>query len=216
MKTNQIMTRQLDKFIVYQRTCDGMFNATSLLNQWNEYTGQQKQIVHYTENKSTEETIQALLKDLGFKERNSVLLQSRGKNGGTWLHPYLFIDFAMWINPIFKVKVLKFVYDELISLRHDAGDGYKELSSAIASLPDVKHDTYSKVATAVNYIVFNEHKEDLRNNATIEQLKLISDIQKNLVYGITMGFYPNTKVLIDGMRKMWDIQRAKEKPIVPF
>jgi len=33
-----------------------------------------------------------------------------------WMHPLLFIDFAMWINPTFKVKVLKFVYDEMIIL----------------------------------------------------------------------------------------------------
>lgn len=34
------------------------------------------------------------------------------------MHPLLFIDFAMWLNPAFKVKVLKFVYDELIKFRN--------------------------------------------------------------------------------------------------
>ncbi|MBC7407182.1 MAG: KilA-N domain-containing protein [Arcicella sp.] len=34
---------------------------------------------------------------------------NKGVNAGTWMHPILFIDFAMWINPKFKVKVLKFV-----------------------------------------------------------------------------------------------------------
>lgn len=47
------------------------------------------------------------------KERNSVVLQSRGNNVGTIMHPLLFIDFAMWLNPAFKYDVLKFVYDEL-------------------------------------------------------------------------------------------------------
>ena len=31
----------------------------------------------------------------------------------------LFIDFAIWLNPSFKVQVLKFVYDQLIKQRHD-------------------------------------------------------------------------------------------------
>lgn len=35
MKTNQIMTRTMGDFKVIQRTCDGKFDCTSLLSQWN-------------------------------------------------------------------------------------------------------------------------------------------------------------------------------------
>ena len=35
MKTNQVLTRKMGAFDVLQRTSDGMFNATALLNQWN-------------------------------------------------------------------------------------------------------------------------------------------------------------------------------------
>ena len=41
MKTNQNLTRQMGNFSVYQRTNDGMFNATELLKQWNK-TGKKK------------------------------------------------------------------------------------------------------------------------------------------------------------------------------
>jgi hypothetical protein len=128
MKTNQILTRKMGDFNVNQRTSDGMFNATELLKQWNVKSGQQKQIIHFSENSNTKEFIEALILEEDLKERNSVLIKSRGKNGGTWMHPILFIDFAMWINPKFKVKVLKFVYDELIKYRHYAGDNYKLLT----------------------------------------------------------------------------------------
>ena len=40
----------------------------------------------------------------------------------------------MWLNPKFKVKVLKFVYDELIKYRHDAGDNYRLITEAIAKI----------------------------------------------------------------------------------
>ena len=50
------------------------------------------------------------------------------------MHPLLFIDFAMWLNPVFKVKVLKFVYDQLIKYRNEAGDAYRELGAAIHSI----------------------------------------------------------------------------------
>ena len=81
MKTNQIMIRPMGEFKVIQRTKDAFFNATDLLNQWNGFSGQQKQMVHYTDNSSTKEFIKALISEEMFKERNSVLIQSRGKNG---------------------------------------------------------------------------------------------------------------------------------------
>lgn len=82
MKTNVNLTRKLNDFEVTQRTKDGMFNATSLLSQWNKSSGQKKQMVHYTDNESTQEFISALLEDQNSKQRNSVLLQSRGKTVG--------------------------------------------------------------------------------------------------------------------------------------
>lgn len=27
---------------------------------------------------------------------------NKGDNAGAWMHPILFVDFAMWINPKFK------------------------------------------------------------------------------------------------------------------
>lgn len=128
MKTNQILTRKMGDFDVLQRTSDGMFNATSLLKQWNEYSGLKKDVAHYFENSSTKEFINALISEENFNSRNSVYLKSRGKyNGGTWMHPLLFIDFAMWLNPSFKIKVLRFVYDQLIEYRNEAGNAYKEM-----------------------------------------------------------------------------------------
>lgn len=32
---------------------------------------------------------------------DKIYIASRGKNGGTWMHPLLFVDFAMWLNPEF-------------------------------------------------------------------------------------------------------------------
>ena len=80
----------MGNFHVEQRTKDGMFNATDLLNQWNSNSGQQKQMAHYFENIATEEFVNALMSEENFKERNSVYLKSRGKNGGTWDHDYYF------------------------------------------------------------------------------------------------------------------------------
>lgn len=126
MKTNQIMKRPMGNFTVEQRTKDYMFNATSLLKQWNVANGQQKSIAHYLENSTSQEFIKALMNEEKITCRDSVYVVSRARadrGGGTWMHPLLFIDFAMWLNPAFKVKVLKFVSDQMLKYRDEAGEG---------------------------------------------------------------------------------------------
>lgn len=46
MKTNQILTHKIGDFNVNQRTCDGMFNTTELLKQWNEANTKEKRDLH--------------------------------------------------------------------------------------------------------------------------------------------------------------------------
>ena len=118
-------------FEVTQRTKDEMFNATALLKQWNEHSGSKKELASFFKMNSTEEYIEAIKKDNMAK---SPYLKSRGKNGGTWMHPYLFIKFAMWINSKFELQVIKFVYDEMIKYRNDAGNAYLDLAKSVSKL----------------------------------------------------------------------------------
>lgn len=49
--------------------------------------------------------------------QNSVYVKSKARSdrgGGTWMHPILFVKFAMWLNPRFEVQVIKFVYDQML------------------------------------------------------------------------------------------------------
>lgn len=96
--TNQVLQRKMGIFDVLQRTSDGMFNATALLKQWNDSgSGSKKEMGDYFRTNQTDEYINALLSEEGFKDGNSPYLKSRGKyNAGTWMHPLLFIDFAMY------------------------------------------------------------------------------------------------------------------------
>lgn len=206
MKTNQVMTRKMGEFDVFQRTSDGMFNATSLLKQWNEESGQQKQIVHYSENNSTNEFIEALILDADLKERNSVLMQNRGKNGGTWMHPLLFIDFAMWLNPRFKVKVLKFVYDEMIKYRNEAGDAYKEPAIAVGKLvsKEFMPIAMKRIGIAINYIVFDHHESGLRNMHGNEyEQRELCNVERKITDLINEGFIDNYDSLITYLKNLY-------------
>lgn len=201
MKTNKVMIRKMGNFQVTQRTKDAMFNATELLKQWNLLAGTQKKLDHFFENKSTKEYIIALSADLD--TRNSVYVKSRasrGLNAGTWMHPYLFIDFAMWLNPQFKLQVIKFVYDQLIKNRHEAGDNYRLLTCAVATL---KNHNYPKTAKAINHIVFNKHDKELRQTASEEQLKELAVIEQKIAFAIDMGLVRTQAELINLLRKMY-------------
>lgn len=213
MVTNQVMKRHMGSFDIFQRTKDGFFNATMLLAQWNSSSGMQKQMSHYFQNSSTEELTATIMREENLKERNSVVLSSRGKNGGTWMHPVLFIDFAMWLNPSFRYHALKFVYDQMIKFRNDAGDAYRDLSAAIAKISS-KTDMQSrmkKVAEALNYVVFAEHYPNIRNDHGSEaEMQDLLSLERKLADLINEGFITDFDSLITYLRIQWSKRRAPQ------
>lgn len=206
MKTNQVMARTMGLFLVYQRTKDGMFNATSLLRQWNESTGEKKEITKFFENSNTKEFIQALMEEENLNTQNSAYLKSRGKNGGTWMHPILFIKFAMWLNPRFEVKVIKFVHDQMIAYRNEAGEAYKELSSAVSKLvtKDFMKVAMPKIAEGVNLCVFGEHEHQIRNQHGSEaKMRELFQFERKVADLINEGFLKTFDATMEYLKKMW-------------
>mgnify|MGYP003403820279 FL=1 len=209
MKTNVIMVRKMGVFDVNQRTKDGMFNANSLLKQWNVANDSKKEIKDYFENKSTQEFIDVLKNDQSTIGGIVPMIKSRaskGENAGTWMHPYLFIDFAMWINPKFKFEVIKFVYDELIKYRNDAGDNYVSLSASGVKL---KGYDFIEVAKAMQWIVFGRTGKELRQTATQKELVELNDLQSKLSFAIDMGYITTYPQLLSELRKIWNQKNRK-------
>ena len=165
-----------------------------------------KDIDDFFLNKSTQEYIQVIMQKEGLNSETSVYLKSRasrGVNAGTWMHPILFIDFAMWLNPSFKYDVLKFVYDEMIKYRNLAGDSYKELGSAVSKLVprEFVASAMKKVAEALNYIVFGDHKNGIRNDFGEEQKQQeLWEFQRKVTSLINEGFISTFEALIDYLR----------------
>lgn len=213
MKTNMVMVRKMGRFDVFQRTKDGMFNATLLLLQWNHSIGatgrQGKRIDDFLNLESTKQFLNALNDDIINTDNPRYLkthISVRGKNGGTWMNPLLFIDFAMWLNPTFKVQVLKFVYDELLKQRNDAGDNYLMLS---ASGMKLKGYDFVEVAKAMQWIVFGRTGKELRQHATQDQLKELNELQSKLSFAIDMGYIKSHEQLMSEMRKIWNAKNKK-------
>lgn len=185
MKTNQIMKRE--KGFV-QRTQDGYFNATDLLNHYNEKYEGKRQLQSYKNNKEFKEFVEQLQKE-GIEKP---FIASRGKHaGGTWMHPKLFIDFAMWLDVRFKSKVIDMVLDGLIQSRHNAGDYYNQMCAATM----IRYVDYfgRKPPATIYQTEANRIKELLginkdRNNLSKEELDNLTMLQK-----------VNTQMIVDGM-----------------
>ncbi len=227
MKTNQIMTRKMGDFDVFQRTKDGMFNATSLLKQWNSVKGNPKRdLSKFWELQNTKEFLQVLEKDEEFtntpkkgylksrgkkdseflNKRNSPYLKTRGKNGGTWMHPYLFIKFAMWLNPKFELQVIKFVHDQLVKFRQEAGDNYRPFCKAINKI--YPNCDFSEPAKWLNFVVFNSHEKNIRNKAEQEQLDELSRLEKKYTDLIEEGYIKDVIVLKEKLRGEWRLRHS--------
>ncbi len=174
MKTNQVMIRS-NAFI--QRTKDGFFNATKLIEVWNKKENvQKKQMARYKTNNSVLEFIEQL-KSEGI---DKPMISERGINGGTWMHPKLFIDFAMWVSVEFKSIVIDYVLDGLMKSRNEAGDYYNEMAATILELYT---EYYQKKPPAMIYIQEANLIKSLvtnkpRNEMSEQELKQITYLQK--------------------------------------
>ena len=213
MKTSVNMFRRMGQFDVMQRTSDGKFNATGLLAQWNKGNKSKKQLSDFTRLSQTKEFIEELhidnesqsgiSPDADFQAVN-IIKGRNTKKGKTadivWYHPYLYVKFAMWLNPRFELQVIKFIYDQLIDYRHDAGDNFNGLMHAVQRFSDID---YRRLAKGLNWIIFNRHEKDIRNSATPVQLKDLVDLQKQLAFAVDMGYIKTFDELINEMRRMY-------------
>jgi hypothetical protein len=207
MITNQITKRPLADFTVEQRTKDRYFCLTGLLNNWNLKMGTKKELKDYFENKATQEFVKALADEENLHGDKSPYVKSKARldrGGGTWGHPLLFIDFAMWLNPHFKVKVLKFVSDQMLTYRNEAGDAYKQLSSAMSKIctPHQMKRYMPILGKGINYIVAGHHEHQLRNEyGTEEKQKEYFELEKQVAMLVNEGFLRTPEDVANYLRR---------------
>lgn len=220
MKTNQIMIRPMGDFNVSQRTKDGFFNATALLKKWNEAKGMKKEVNDYLSNKSTEEFIEALVQEENLDRGNYPYVKSkasRGINAGTWMHPLLFLDFAMWLNPSFKVKVLKFIQDEMIKFRNLAGNSYPEMCRAVRSIIHSEEEFRTKIrdiARSLNIIVYGKHEHEMRNKIAEEsKIRELYELQLKVAEWIQLGLVKDYEGLKNTLQTFYNKRQPNILPL---
>lgn len=200
METAVVVKRNLHGFNVRQNSKTNMFNANDLLDIYNLTARKKKRMDNYFKLQGTDEFKKALLDDINsityksseleLATEEAIIRTSTGRvNGGTWLHPYLFVDFAMWLSPEFKLTCIKWVYDNLIINRNQAGDYFKELTAALKEKYNYSDPfVYQREARTLNKIAFGTAESGQRQVATEKQLDLLNKLQKADIKLIKNGF----------------------------
>ena len=130
MNTEVILKRELYGGYISQKSKSGFFSQTDLFKIGNRYrTKNNLPIANHTDYyllKGSKEFIKELEEKFG-----KVKISARGRGEHTWIHPLLFIDIALWLNPKLKIEAYSWLYDNLLKYRNDSGDSYKRMCGAL-------------------------------------------------------------------------------------
>lgn len=130
MNTEVILKRELLGGEISQKSKSEFFSATDLFkigNKWRVANGLiHKTLQEYNHLKSSKEFESEL------KAKFKIVRKlKRGRGEHLWVHPLLFLDMALWLNPTLKVEVYEWLFDNLIKYRNDSGDSYKKMCGAL-------------------------------------------------------------------------------------
>lgn len=178
METTVIMRRGLFDSEVRQNSKTEFFCATDLVKLGNDYRRANKlayfNLSVFLKLEGTKEFINSLEKQFG-----NPLTITRGRNGATWVHPYLFIDIALALSPTLKLDVYTWIYDYLIKYRNDSGDSYKKMSGALFNTYDNK-EKFHKLIPKIALDIKEALNVDEWNTATEFQLERRDRIHENI------------------------------------
>jgi hypothetical protein len=178
METQVIMKRELFGCEISQQSKTEFFSATELVNagnKWRYANGLKNfNLSQYLKSSSFLEFKNEIEKKYG-----TSINSSRGRNSNTWVHPLLFIDIALAINPKLKVEVYEWLFDNLIRFRNDSGDSYKEMSTAIYGRFTNKREFPNYIQNVATKIKLELKVEDWQK-ATEEQLKKRDKIHNSI------------------------------------
>jgi len=222
MKTNQILTstdRELFNIIIRQSTKTQMLSITDLQEAYDKgrwmYGWKERNVKTIMQSKDFRERLYYVLfeRDLikvgipTFMEmvetegivktlKGLTLWKTTGRGGKKQVmcDTYIWVLLAMELNPMLYAKVVMWLTDTLIFNRLDAGDEFLSLNMSIRSV--ISNPNYSLYATEINKKVFGRHERGMRNSATSQELRKISDIEKFLVNAISMSIVKNESHLL--------------------
>ena len=196
METEVVMKRELFGKEIRQKSKSEYFSATDLMkagNFWRINNGMQPMdMSKWFQQSGVKDFMKALEEEVGGK----VKISARGRGGQTWVHPFLFIDMALAINPKLKIEVYGGIYDELLKHRNSSGDSYKKMAGALYInakrkdvFPEVIRSVANEIKNRCNVLDWNTASEDQlqMRNKIHENISLLCDVLKNNDDAVRIG-----------------------------
>jgi len=139
MKTEVVLNRIVLGEVISQKSKSGFFSATDLMRAGNKFrvmNGLEPTSLNVYFNSSSTKDFMNTLKEKYGKIKTSGRGRKPSNRGSedktiTWVHPLLFLDIALWIDPNLKVEVYEWLLDNLLKFRNDSGDSYKKMCGAL-------------------------------------------------------------------------------------
>lgn len=160
------------------------------------------------------ETVDRFLKTSDVSDLKSIY-RKRGKyDGGTYAHELIALEFAAWLSPEFKLKVL-YEYQNGTQRKENwnikrilAAHNYKLLSLAVYGAHEpAKQYHYSNEALMINEIVFGVRDKNVRDSATVGQLDAVAALEGHNATMIELGmsYQDRKEALIRFSQKAIDV-----------
>lgn len=139
-------------------------------------------------------------------KNNPFIRTKRGTGGGTWVHLYLLLDAAAWLDADFKLELYDtFINNKILQWREDGGDEFINLNIAIdAYLPerDGKDNTgiFIQVAKQLKAKILSP--DETWNTASFPQLEKRAKLEKELCNYLRLGMIRNYEHLKEVISKI--------------
>lgn len=139
-------------------------------------------------------------------KNNPFIRTKRGTGGGTWVHLYLLLDAASWLDADFKLELYDtFINNKILQWREDGGDEFINLNIAIdAYLPERegKDNTgiFIQVAKQLKAKILSP--DDTWNTASFPQLEKRAKLEKELCNYLRLGMIRNYEHLKEVIEKI--------------
>lgn len=201
MKTEVIMKRNTLGEIISQKSKSGFFSATELVIAGNKYRAMNGlklvNLNSYFSNNANKEFMKELSSKYG-----KIKTDGRGRGVHVWVHPLLFLDIALWVDPKMKVEVYEWLLDNLLQFRNDSGDSYKKMTGALYLIAKNKTLFQKNIRIVAKRIKLECGVKDW-NTASESQLKLRDKIHEFISFACDMVKDANFAIEIG-------IKKAKE------
>lgn len=167
----------------------------------------------------TQEYMAAVARHLITRESGNLVRTTRGRNGGTWIHPDLAVAFARWLSVDFAVwcdkQIKRLIHggaEDWQQLRDSAAIGYRGMCDALQltreaqGKPAARHHFINE-ARLINIAVFGQAKGVDRDSLSPAELRLLALIEQRDTFLLGRG--------LDYQQRKQELTRYAQEQLLP-